>query len=221
MRPIVIRDVRTKEKFQVDDEYLNGYAKIAGFPATGVYLSLCRHADMEQKSFPSLTLLAQEHGASTKTIQRAIKVLKELNIISVEQSKNEKGVWLHNTYYLLDKSQWVKKAGGHLSPTVDRRTSVSLAGGHSNPTKVTHIKDTHTLSSISDLDFENVANYYGVPIAFVKSKYDDLSNYCLRTGKTYKDYLAALRNFVKQDAMKVRKEAIHADSKHGIDARGI
>ena len=46
-------------------------------------------------------------------------------------------------------------------------------------------------------------------------------NYCQSTGKTYTDYFAALRNFVKRDALQIRKEANEHVSKRGIDARNI
>ena len=78
---IKIRDLRHKEKFVVDDEYLNGYAKICGWQATLVYLSLCRHASREQSCFPSLKLIAKEHSVSKDTILRGIKILSEWNII--------------------------------------------------------------------------------------------------------------------------------------------
>ena len=78
MKHIVIRDLRQKEKFIVDDYYLNGYAKYMGLAATAVYLSLCRHADKEQKSFPSIKLLATEHNISTKQFSELLRNLKNL-----------------------------------------------------------------------------------------------------------------------------------------------
>lgn len=53
---------------------------------------------------------------------------------------------------------------------------------------------------------QEIADLYQVPLAFVESKWDDLQNWCLAKGKKYTDYTAALRNWVKNDAIKIRKE---------------
>ncbi len=78
-----------------------------------------------------------------------------------------------------------------------------------------------SLTSIGEAEFQQIAEDYQVPLSFVISKFDDLQNYCLSKGKKYKDYLAALRNFVKQDAIRIGKEASEHVSKRGIDARHI
>jgi transcription initiation factor IIE alpha subunit len=104
-----IIDKRNKEKFFIDDEYLNGYAKYCGWNGTLVYMSLCRHANREQSCFPSIELMARQHGISEKSIQRGISNLKSLNIISVRKQKTKKGTWKVNSYTLLDKSVWRPK----------------------------------------------------------------------------------------------------------------
>ncbi|MCP3681708.1 MAG: hypothetical protein GY861_03370 [bacterium] len=55
-------------------------------------------------------------------------------------------------------------------------------------------------------DFERIASKYKVPLSFVLSKWDDLQTYCRAKGKTYKNYNAALSQWVKRDAIKIRKE---------------
>ena len=60
--------------------------------------------------------------------------------------------------------------------------------------------------NISEEDFEEISQKYDVPIAFVRSKWDDLLNYCDSHGKAYKDYKAALRDWVKRDSMKIKQE---------------
>jgi hypothetical protein len=56
----LVRDLRNKQHFIVDDAYLNGYAKLCGPNATLVYLCHCRHADRHQESFPSVQLMAEK-----------------------------------------------------------------------------------------------------------------------------------------------------------------
>ena len=62
---------------------------------------------------------------------------------------------------------------------------------------------TRNYSSLKDIgkkEIEEVAERYFVKPKFVEDKLDDLENYCSRVGKRYKNYLSALRNFVKKDA---------------------
>ncbi len=103
-----VRDLRIKEKFWLDDTYLNGYARHLKPIATAVYLSLCRHADKGQSCFPAETTIAEEHGISERTVRSKIALLQNWNIIKIKRTRSQKGTWLHNTYFLLDKSQWKK-----------------------------------------------------------------------------------------------------------------
>lgn len=110
MEEIKIRDTRKKGWFIIDNEYLNGYARILGASCTVVYLSLCRHANTEtQECFPSMKLIAEENGISTRTVMRAISVLEKWHIINVEKSKREDGTQNNNIYTLMDKSVWKSK----------------------------------------------------------------------------------------------------------------
>lgn len=145
-----VRESRNRQMFRVDDEYLNGYARLCGLSATGVYLCLCRHADINQQSFPSRKLIAERLGISEATVKRAIRTLMNWNIIKVEQDKSDNGTFLHNTYTLLDKSVWKSKPrviGDPRSPRVisdtHRGSFQTKTVGHPRPTKEAHIKGTH------------------------------------------------------------------------------
>lgn len=105
-----VRDLRRKDKYTVDDEYLNGYAKLCGPFGTCVYNSLCRHANKEQESWPSVDLMADQHGINRKSILRGIQLLKDWGIIEVTKEKDDKTKrQLNNTYWLIDKSEWKPK----------------------------------------------------------------------------------------------------------------
>jgi hypothetical protein len=87
---------------------------------------------------------------------------------------------------------------------------------------ITSFKKKYTsLKDLDEGDFQEIAEDYKVPIAFIRSCFDDLENYCQSHGKTYKDYKAALRNFVKNGAIRVRKEANVKPTERGIDASNI
>lgn len=109
---IIVRDVRVKSHFVIDDEYLNGFAKLCGPSATMVYLCLCRHADQGQRAFPSIKLMEEKIGVSKMTVIRGIATLVAHNIIIKGQQRNpNSGRWWNNSYLLQDKSVWNKSPG--------------------------------------------------------------------------------------------------------------
>lgn len=101
-----IIDKRKKEKFMVDDQYLNGMAKLCGWQGTIVYNSLCRHANIKQESFPSIQLMCEQHNVSKPTIHKGIDSLVARRVIEVKKTRTKSGQWLNNVYILLDKSEW-------------------------------------------------------------------------------------------------------------------
>ncbi len=148
-KDIKLRDLRIKEKFQIDDEYLNGYARLCGWKATLVYNSLCRHADKDQYSFPSVELMAEQHNVNRKTIMEGIKALQDWNIIQVVKERSKGGTWRNNGYTLLDKSEWVPKPIEENSHSKPSKPSPSHGHGKPGPShgpdrvRHTDIKDTH------------------------------------------------------------------------------
>lgn len=106
-----VRDHRRKEMYRVDDEYLNGYARLCGIYATGVYNCLCRHANhLTQTSFPSVETMAEKLDISRDSVIRGLKNLEKWNIIKKEKTRSAKtGEWIHNSYTLVDKAFWVPK----------------------------------------------------------------------------------------------------------------
>ena len=146
-----VRDLRRKEKFVIDDDYLNGYARVCGIFATGVYIAICRHASKLQTAFPSIELMAKKLKISASSAKRAVKKLEELNIIKVRRQKNNKGWHKVNTYILLDKSVWkpIHRSEGTLendNPEVretETRGQTDQNQRSEGADKVTHIKVTH------------------------------------------------------------------------------
>lgn len=128
----------------IDDEYLNGQARLCGWQGTIVYLSLCRHANKEQTCFPSIKLMAEENGVSRDTILKGIKALEKRKVISVKKTRSKGGKWLNNSYVLLDKSEWIYNQVDEndmvhqvdISVTPSRRERLGRVGH--NDTKETH-----------------------------------------------------------------------------------
>src|SRR3990167_9038003 len=137
-------DKRIKEKFMVDDAYLNGMAKKCGWQATLVYLCLCRHADKEQESFPSIKLMQEKLGIGRNTVMKGIANLEKFNLILVERENSKSGNFKkqNNIYVLIDKSEWigyeVPKKDTVRSPLQDIAKSLS----EQNEVPVEDIKET-------------------------------------------------------------------------------
>ncbi len=101
---MAIRDSRDKNWFWLENECIDLYTKHLGVFVMAVFLSLCRHADHEtQQCYPSMKLIADELGISTKTVERATKKLEKWNFISVTRSKNDDGTQANNLYTLLSR----------------------------------------------------------------------------------------------------------------------
>ncbi|MFC1630054.1 helix-turn-helix domain-containing protein [Patescibacteria group bacterium] len=99
-----VRDKRKSNRYYVDNEFLNGYAKYVGWRGQVVYHALCRHAK-NGKCFPGQDHLAIELGISISSVKRGIKELKEWDIIGVDRRRRTQS----NEYWLLDRSEWKTK----------------------------------------------------------------------------------------------------------------
>ena len=212
MRSFEVRDLRKKAFFMVDDIYLNGYAKFLGTTASMIYISLCRHSDKNQKSFPSQKLIAAELGLNERIVMRKIKLLEEWGLIGKEKTKSSTGKWLNNTYFLLDKANW------KLPPTQKVYMETTYIKSTEPPTQKVYIKETHKkethrerqphtkITYLQDLQddkyLEDIKIYikdYNCTIAEVKTEAQKIINWCQSKGKTYKNYKAALSSWLIKD----------------------
>jgi len=171
MENFEIRDLRRKNFFQIDDEYLNGYAKLCGLVATGVYVSLCRHVNKQQTCFPSKKLIAEELAISERSVYTAIKKLEEWNIVKVEDQGRKKGGEFNNKIYILiDKNKWKKKPQATGADGNKQHSPQATGAVHRRqdvPNKETHIevntyKDSELGSQVNSLIklFSNVNPSY-------------------------------------------------------------
>ena len=102
-----VRDKRNKGWFWIENEYFNGFGRILGAGAIAVYVSLCRHANNNQKCFPSQKVIAGETKQSERKVRDIIKKLVEYRIVEITKERSRDGKWLNNVYWLLDKSEWI------------------------------------------------------------------------------------------------------------------
>ena len=141
-----VRDLQDKF-FLVDDEYFNGYGKLCGISATGVYIVLCRHVGRAQSCFPSKKTIAEKLGISERSVYSAIKKLEQCNIIKVEsRGRKQDGSYKSLTYYLLDKSTWKKVPKANVTNGKKKHAPTVKNDNYQQeklPNKGTHNKDTH------------------------------------------------------------------------------
>lgn len=143
-----IIDKRKKEKFLIDDEYINGQARICGWQATIVYNVLCRHASKEQECFPSIQLMAEKLNISRPTIIKGLQNLEKYNVIQIIKNRKS-GQWINNTYILIDKLEWKKHQVNEVDTAhqVNENTPPSQREYKNQvnevDTKETHTKETH------------------------------------------------------------------------------
>lgn len=85
-------------------------------------------------------------------------------------------------------------------------------------------KEYITLSSIGESDFQEIADKYQVPLAFVKSKYDDMVLWAGQKTNNPKtkgrNWRLTLMNWVKKDAIKIIERRSY-DPKRAIDASNL
>jgi len=103
-----VRDKRNKGWFFVDNEYLNGFGNFFGGNGVSIYVDLCRHSDNNQKCFPSEKTIAEELHLTDRTVRKYLKLFEKYHLIEITKERSNQGKWLNNTYWLLDKSEWIK-----------------------------------------------------------------------------------------------------------------
>ena len=144
-----IRRRDKKQRFYIDNEFVDqGYLSFSR-RAASVYFALARHANAEnQDCFPSYELLMKETGIKNRSsIARAIDALENANTISVKRSRNRKG----NHYYLLDTSQWRKlnslssKTVSTVSTTSPKQSRFRRLNRSSGETGNQHMKSTNEI----------------------------------------------------------------------------
>lgn len=138
-----VRDRRNKGWFFMDNDYLNGYAKHFGAIGTAIYVSLCRHANGEQKCFPSQKLIAEELNIGERTVRNYLNLFVEHRLITVDKERKS-GKWLNNVYTLLDKDEWIKPEATVADGTKGISQHSPKANDNSNQRHVVPTKDTNS-----------------------------------------------------------------------------
>jgi phage replication O-like protein O len=173
-----------------------------------------------------LVKLTQIHKAH---ISRTIRKLKNKGIVT---QKGNKLSFNKNFSSWLPKEVTNKKLPKQVTVVTQTGNSVTQTGNKSYPKRRTQKKKETiqkkllqkkytSLNDLTENELEEIANDYGVPVSFVKSKLDDMENWLGAKGKKYKNYKLALRKWVKTDAVKRIDDAKKSNIKTAIDASSL
>ena len=94
-----VRDMRARTRFFVDNVFYDKFVPVFGPSLSMVYVALVRHANREQKTWPSQTRIATQLGMSRQWINVQLQMLEAFGLIK----KVRVGKMCANRYYLLDE----------------------------------------------------------------------------------------------------------------------
>jgi len=150
-------------------------------------------------------------------ISRAIKKLKNRRIVTQTGKKikvnTKTSSWLPNGVTIKKLPKQVTQLPNEVTPVTQTGNKKLPNEGDTKESiketiqkKLIQKKRLPTEKDILLIDIKKIQEDYKVPESFVLSKWDDLMNYCHSSGKKYIDFNRALRKFVKEDAIKIRKD---------------
>ena len=97
-----VRDLRVKTRFAIDNRFQDDYAHILGPECSMTYYSLVRHANKEQKTWPSQKRIAAQVDQDRQWVGIYLHILQFFNIIRAVRL----GKMCTNRYYLIDEKYW-------------------------------------------------------------------------------------------------------------------
>ena len=176
-------------------------------------VDLLLYAGASGEAFPSQQTLANDLGCSTRQRKR-------------------RGFAKSNAYFFNEELYFHNGRGNRNTSSSHLGNKVPDNSGTPVPPNVTQLNSSSkvlkkikrkygSIEDISDTDIMEISSQYKVPEGLVRLQLEALRNYCSSKGTRYKDYKAALRNFVLREAKSIiERRALHGN-KRGIDATGI
>ena len=164
--------------------------------------------------------LCEMTGLSKPKISQCIKQLSETGTVTKTSNGNKTIIGISKNYEVLPERVTLTNSG--INRYQKRISTVTRKNDLHGSTKETITKETIqkkylSLKDIKEKDLKEIAEDYNVPINFVKSELETMTNWLSAKGKTYKNYKSALRNWVKKDAIKRIDYAKKSNSKRGVD----
>jgi len=158
--------------------------------------------------------LSKQTGISIQSLRTALDTLKSTGSITRQVTSKFSiiSILRYEDYQLLPTGKPTDKLTSSQQAANRLPTTNNTCNTLNNDNKDIHTGTIDYLISLKDEEAMEIATKYGTTRALVKSKAEDLVNYCKAHGKKYKDYRAFLLNAVKRGLPKV-VEVINADYK--------
>ena len=177
--------------------------------------------------------LSQRLGINVQSLRTAIKRLKSTNEITTKSTNKYTIITVVNyDKYQTKKNELTHKSTNKLTnnqPTTNQQlTTSNKYNKYNKDNKERNKKEILTLQTptnkfdkldtLSEVVLKEIADQYAVPISFVMSKLDDLTNWHDSNPQKnyYKNYLSALKNWVKRDSIKIKEKQYERNSKISI-----
>lgn len=97
-----VRDLRVKTRFAIDNEFYDEFTPILGTTISMVYVALVRHANKDQKTWPSQSRIARQLGVNRQWVGVCLQILQMFQLIKSVRL----GKMCTNRYYLIDQKAW-------------------------------------------------------------------------------------------------------------------
>lgn len=119
--------------FWMNDDVIDRYGSKLGAYGLCVYTMLCRRADKNGRSYPSLRRMADDLGISERQAKRELKKLRGMKLIDIEAQRDERGQHRSSVYTVLELPA---EESPEATQSPGRGDSQSSNGGtHSHPSK--------------------------------------------------------------------------------------
>lgn len=202
---------------RIANDILDGLCKIKlSSYQTRVLLYILRktYGFNKKEDWISVSQIEEATGIYKAHVSRAKKELIERNIVISNGNKvsfqKDSRLWkelpkqvtskdsYHSRILVTNPGLKVTILGEKLPVQVDTKDTIQKT-----LTKDSIQKKYSSLKNIDLSVMNEIAKKYQVPLHFVESKFDDMQNWMAAKGKVYKNYKAALMNWVKSDALKI------------------
>lgn len=181
----------------------------------------------KKEDWISVSQIEEATGIYKAHVSRAKKELIDRNIVTsngnkIAFQKNSK-LWKELPKQVTNKDSYHSRTivtnpglkvtilGEKLPVQVDTKDTIQKT-----LTKDTIQKKYSSIQNINLQVMEEIAEKYHVQVSFVQSKFDDMQNWMASKGKTYRNYKAALMNWVKSDAVKIIQHERQAINKFKV-----
>ena len=148
--------------------------------------------------------LSQELSLSVQNIRTSLNKLKSTRELTIKTTSKYTHISINNWSDYQDTNTPTNKQSTNNQQTTNNQLTTNK--------NVKNVKNVKKDTRPTEKDFLEISEKYLVPESFVRSKWDDLLNYCESKGKKYKNYKSALSSWVKKDAIEIKKEK-HGKSK--------